>query len=131
MTSLQSSWTPTPGRELEDFLITTNRPPEVQERIRAESIGILGGCISPTTGGRNVGLVLGRVQSGKTSSFTAVSALAHDNAYKLIIIIAGTTHLLVEQTTDRLIADLRLSEPNAFLRWTVCPISDKDAANNE
>lgn len=131
MTSLQSSWTPTPGRELEDFLITTNRPPEVQERIRAESIGILGGCISPTTGGRNVGLVLGRVQSGKTSSFTAVSALAHDNAYKLIIIIAGTTHLLVEQTTDRLIADLRLSEPNAFLRWTVCPISDKDAAKSQ
>lgn len=121
-------WVPVPGSELFGFLQATGRPPTVQNRIREESLAILGGCINPASGGRNTGLILGRVQSGKTSSFTATSALAHDNGFKMVIIIAGTTHLLVDQTTERLVSDLRLHDQNAFRRWTVCPISDKDNA---
>jgi hypothetical protein len=123
-----SEWQPIPGEELADFLKTTGRPAEVCAHIQNESISILGGCINPVTGGSRTGLVLGRVQSGKTSSFTAVSALAHDNGFKLIVVIAGTTHLLVQQTSDRLAKDLRLTEPNAFRRWTMCTVSSKDAA---
>ena len=122
------TWKPASGSELEKFLEATGRPIDVCNRIRSESIGILGGCIQPGVGGRTTGLVLGRVQSGKTSSFTAVSALAHDNGFKLVIVIAGTTHLLVEQTSDRLIKDLRLNEATSYQRWTACPISDKDTA---
>ena len=51
-------------------------------------------------------LVVGYVQSGKTMSFTALSALAKDNGYRLIVYLAGTKKNLVEQTTDRLIKDL-------------------------
>lgn len=123
-----SSWQPVPGAELTGFLETIDRPIDVCNRIQVESLGILGGCIDPQDGGANTGLVLGRVQSGKTSSFTAVSALAHDNGYKLVIVIAGTTHLLVKQTSERLAKDLRLNQPNAFRRWTMCTVSSKDKA---
>lgn len=39
-------------------------------------------------------------------SFTALSALAKDNGYRLIVYLAGTKKNLVEQTTDRLRKDL-------------------------
>ncbi len=123
------NWQPkSDGAELTGFLKEIGRSADVQERIRLEAEGVLGGCIQPSKGGSNVGLVLGRVQSGKTSSFTAVSALAHDNGYKLVIVIAGTTQLLVDQTTSRLKKDLRLDGPDAFRRWTLCAVSDKTKA---
>ena len=49
------------------------------------------------------GIVLGYVQSGKTLSFTSLIALACDNNYKLVIVLAGKTNLLLSQNTDRLI----------------------------
>jgi len=122
------NWIPTPGTEIERFLGKGDRPVEVQTRIRSEAMAVLGGCIEPSSGGANAGLVLGRVQSGKTSSFTAVAALANDNGFRLIVVIAGTTHLLVEQTTERLEDDLGLTQPNAFQRWTMCVLSSRDAA---
>lgn len=122
------SWWPKHGPEVDAFLQTIGRPQSVQDRLLSESSAILGGCINPKVGGRSTGLVLGRVQSGKTSSFTAVSALAHDNGYKLVVVIAGTNHLLVDQTTERLVTDLRLLEKDAFQRWTVCRISSRDSA---
>ena len=48
------------------------------------------------------GLVVGFVQSGKTANFTGVIARAVDAGYRLIIILAGTTNLLREQTQRRL-----------------------------
>ena len=38
---------------------------------------------------KNAGLIFGYVQSGKSLSFTCVSALANDNGYKLIIVFTG------------------------------------------
>lgn len=122
------NWSPTPGPELERFLSIGNRHIDIQTRLRDEAVAVLGGCFEPLLGGANTGLVLGRVQSGKTSSFTAVSALAHDNGFKMIIVIAGTSHLLVEQTTERLEKDLGLTEQNAFHRWTMCILSSRDSA---
>jgi hypothetical protein len=48
------------------------------------------------------GLVVGFVQSGKTANFTGVIARAVDAGYRLIIVLAGTTNLLREQTQRRL-----------------------------
>jgi len=65
----------------------------------------------PSISGRSsVGLALGYVQSGKTMSFTTLAALAHDNGYRVVILVLGNTHLLVGQNTDRLLADLRITE---------------------
>jgi hypothetical protein len=72
------------------------------ERIKDEAREILSHCLSPlvTTGART-GLVIGYVQSGKTSSFMAVSAWARDNGYQLIIIVTGMSMPLFNQSADR------------------------------
>lgn len=55
---------------------------------------------------RRQGLVVGRVQSGKTSNFMGVIAKAGDAGYRIIIVLAGTTNTLRYQTQDRLQKDL-------------------------
>lgn len=52
------------------------------------------------------GLVVGYVQSGKTTNFTAVIAKAIDAGYRLIIVLSGMTNLLRNQTQRRLDMDL-------------------------
>jgi hypothetical protein len=64
-------------------------------------------CSGPLRGpGRVTGLALGKVQSGKTLSYTVVTALAADNGYKATVVLAGTKKPLLEQTSDRLRRDL-------------------------
>lgn len=52
------------------------------------------------------GLIVGYVQSGKTTNFTGVIAKAIDAGYRLIIVLSGTTNLLRNQTQRRLDMDL-------------------------
>lgn len=47
------------------------------------------------------GLVLGNVQSGKTTNFLSLAAKAVDNKYRLVVILSGTTNSLREQTQSR------------------------------
>lgn len=56
------------------------------------------------------GLVLGYVQSGKTTNFISVIAKAADLGYKMIIVLTGTTDNLRRQTQARV--DEYLSVPN-------------------
>ena len=58
-----------------------------------------------------VHLALGYVQSGKTMSFTGLTALALDNNYKMVVYLAGVTNNLLEQTADRLQKDLIKEHP--------------------
>lgn len=51
-------------------------------------------------------LAVGYVQSGKTMSFTGVTALAKDNGYRIVIYLAGTKNNLLDQTQKRLRKDL-------------------------
>jgi Z1 domain len=52
------------------------------------------------------GLVVGHVQSGKTTNFTAVIAKAIDEGYRLIIVFTGTIDILRAQTQRRLDMEL-------------------------
>lgn len=52
------------------------------------------------------GLVVGRVQSGKTANFTGVIAKAIDAGYRLVIVLTGTLELLRSQTQRRLDMEL-------------------------
>jgi len=87
---------------------------EVEERnnLLNSSKEILKNCINPSIQpGKHkyndtTGLVLGYVQSGKTLSFTTVMALARDNNYRIAVLIAGRTNLLLQQNTDRLRDDI-------------------------
>jgi hypothetical protein len=48
------------------------------------------------------GLVLGYVQSGKTTNFMALAAKAADAGYKLIVVLSGVTDILRDQTQARI-----------------------------
>lgn len=54
---------------------------------------------------QETGLVVGKIQSGKTMSFEALTGLARDNGVPLIIILAGVSNILTDQTYERLIKD--------------------------
>src|SRR2546428_5189864 len=68
---------------------------------------VLAQCPDPTSvEGQRTGLALGKVQSGKTLSYTALVALAIDNGFRETIVLAGTKNPLLEQTYARLVHDL-------------------------
>ena len=84
---------------------------EQLQRVVTEAKTILGRCVNPSgEPSVSTGLVVGYVQSGKTLSFTTLTALAHDNGFGLIIIIAGTKNNLINQTLSRLSDDLNIKE---------------------
>lgn len=54
----------------------------------------------PTTA-QNPGILLGKIQSGKTKTFLGIIALAFDNAYDLAVILTKPTTALARQTCKR------------------------------
>ncbi|SEL58477.1 Z1 domain-containing protein [Streptacidiphilus jiangxiensis] len=69
------------------------------------------------------GLVVGFVQSGKTTNFTSVIAKAADRKYKLFIVLAGIHNGLRRQTQARLIQ--QLVDPNPTM-WSQITGLDAD-----
>jgi hypothetical protein len=69
--------------------------------------------------GHDVSLALGYVQSGKTTAMSALTALAADQGYKLVIAILGNTLLLQGQNRSRLEEYLGVDERNYF--WQSIP----------
>lgn len=109
-------WSPEAGAETLDFLNTV--VPEIsRDTVRDSAISILARSVPPTEAGQETGLVVGYVQSGKTMSFETVAALARDNAFQIVIVVAGTANPLLEQSTGRLRRDLRLDDPDRARRW--------------
>ncbi|MFB8175160.1 Z1 domain-containing protein [Streptomyces sp. NPDC055966] len=74
------------------------------------------------------GLVVGYVQSGKTTNFTSVMAKAADRGYKLFIVLAGIHNGLRRQTQARLVQ--QLVEPNPSL-WSQLTGLDRDFTPQE
>jgi hypothetical protein len=54
------------------------------------------------------GMLLGKVQSGKTRTFISVMALALDNGYDIAIVLSKNSKALIEQTAKRLRAEFRI-----------------------
>lgn len=67
---------------------------------------------------RTRGLVVGYVQSGKTTNFTAVMAKAADRGYKLFIVLSGIHNTLRRQTQTRLAGDLVHANPGKWYEVT-------------
>jgi hypothetical protein len=67
----------------------------------------------------NCQLVVGEVQSGKTMSFTSLMALAHDNGFPIVVVLAGTKDQLLKQTADRLKKDLRADGNGGPNAWNI------------
>ena len=65
---------------------------------------ILARCANPKTTAlteKKKGLVVGDVQSGKTANYLGLINMAYDYGYRIVILLAGTTNSLREQTQKR------------------------------
>ncbi|MEP6672342.1 MAG: Z1 domain-containing protein [Chthoniobacter sp.] len=112
-------WCPVVGEQLKQTLEAKNLPAAEREIIERQTAALLAKCVPPSLGeGRDTGLALGYVQSGKTLSFTCVAALARDNLFPLVIVITGTSVPLFQQSVRRLRLDLGIDNPGSHeWRW--------------
>lgn len=125
-----SKWQPYQGEEIEElikFKGFTNLDGSINdtgESVIDATFKILEMCGDPNQAINNeTGLVIGYVQSGKTLSFTSVAALAKDNNFQLIIIIAGISNPLSNQTYLRMKKDLR-EEIRFDRKWLIINEAD-------
>jgi hypothetical protein len=95
-----------------------------KERQIAKALEVLS-CCNPSheaMGVKRTGLVVGKVQSGKTTSFALLAAAAADNDYKLIINLLGTNNNLFEHNlTD--VQKILGSESNS--NWEIRKINSQ------
>jgi hypothetical protein len=56
----------------------------------------------------NPGMLLGRVQSGKTRTFISIIALAFDNSFDVAIVLTKNSKALIEQTAKRLNTEFKM-----------------------
>jgi hypothetical protein len=79
---------------------------------------ILDKCVNPKQKGSwdRRGMVVGHVQSGKTSNYVGLINKATDAGYKLIIVIAGTISSLRRQTQKRIDEGFIGRDSSAYLR---------------
>jgi hypothetical protein len=123
-------WRPVQGESFTG-LLTANQSlsPDEKERLVVETTKILSDCVNPAgSADTNTGLVIGYVQSGKTLSFTGLTALARDNKFQLVILLAGTTNNLVEQSFDRIRTDLEIDTNR---QWKLFTTREKGFQNDE
>jgi hypothetical protein len=105
---MEQTWQPQAGRLIEKLLAEQALDESSKDALRTSALRTLGRCGDPRVAGdhRGTHLVVGEVQSGKTLAFTTLMALARDNGFRIVIILAGTKTNLLEQTVERLKRDL-------------------------
>lgn len=88
------------GMKKEDESMTD----DVVNNVFLNASSILNQCPNPNNNNefKKTGIVIGKVQSGKTSNFIALLALAFDNGYNLAIVIGGNTTELLTQNVNRI-----------------------------
>ena len=86
------------------YLETGALPAHVLATLDHDTDEVLDQCgdpLAPVAGARR-GMVMGHVQSGKTTNYSALICKAADAGYKVIILLAGITNSLRAQTQERL-----------------------------
>ena len=108
------------GGEFEEFLRRQNLEEESETRLVEISKKILNRTnLLDNNLSSNCQLVVGEVQSGKTMSFTALIALAHENGFPVVVVLAGTKNQLLLQTAARLTTDLRADGNGGANPWVM------------
>jgi len=128
--SSNGNWIPEYGEETEKLLDNVfGSDTEAKEKVKDETYQIMKLCGNPgAKTNSDTGLVFGYVQSGKTLSFTALTALARDNNYQIVIVLAGISTNLVNQSFNRLQNDLGVNQ--GFHRKWVMLNNPKDPSKN-
>lgn len=82
-----------------------NLPKSVRDRIGERADTVMNYLFDPLNDSgseKKYGMVIGSVQSGKTANYTALVCKAADAGFKIIIVIAGSTSILRQQTQIRI-----------------------------
>lgn len=100
-----------------------------RDKIFSTSAKILSQCPNPNQPtGSKTGLVIGKVQSGKTSQFISLISLGIDNGYRIVIIFGGRTNALLGQNDGRLAEylemDKRPDQVSPFINPTIADRSE-------
>ena len=87
-------------------MVEDGMPEDATDNIVENGVRILGQCPNPNIKGKEfkTGIIIGKVQSGKTSNFISTLALAFDNGYKIAVVLGGNKLNLTQQNTDRIIS---------------------------
>ena len=88
---------------------------EGKDIVIEEAMKILSHCVAPGKNENITNIAVGYVQSGKTLSFTTLTALAADNGYRMVIYLTGTKNNLQNQTAERLQKDLKVDEDDVYI----------------
>ncbi|MDP4095781.1 hypothetical protein OIN60_03125 [Paenibacillus sp. P96] len=91
-------------KKMTDQLVKDGIRLDAVDKIFQNSINILSNCPNPMdeTPNSKTGIVIGKVQSGKTSNFISLMALAFDNNYDIIVVLGGTKKILLGQNVTRI-----------------------------
>tara|TARA_B100000212_G_scaffold229780_1_gene174571 strand:+ start:2950 stop:5301 length:2352 start_codon:yes stop_codon:yes gene_type:complete len=92
--------------------IKSSIPASSQDRLEEETFKIF----DRINFDKETGLVVGYIQSGKTLSFEALTALGRDNDVGVTIILAGISTILTDQTFKRIKKDFK---PEENLSWVL------------
>jgi len=90
--------------KIADQLMADDIPQDAVDTIFGNAVDILSQCPNPNDPSPNskTGIIIGKVQSGKTSNFIALTALSFDNGYAVNIILGGTKNNLLDQNVQRI-----------------------------
>ena len=117
-TRVQQENSPVIGESCENYLDSLKAfNPKELNTLRDESLNIY----SSFNFNNDTALVVGRIQSGKTTSFVNLSAIAYDNNIPLVIIIAGVSKTLTSQTFEE---TQKLADSNFWSSILVSSTSD-------
>ena len=91
-------------KSVEKRMLVDNMTEGAIDSIFNNATRILGHCPNPNIREEvaETGIVIGKVQSGKTSNFISVLALAFDNGYDIAIVLGGNTLNLLKQNASRI-----------------------------
>lgn len=87
----------------QNFIETKGYDVEMQECIQ----GTVDKLEENDTDVRNPGMLLGKIQSGKTRTFIGIIALAFDRDFEVVIVLTKGTRVLAEQTYKRLESEFK------------------------
>lgn len=92
------------SEHIKKFLSLTGIPDDGISTIYSNAAKTLSYCPNPknTSIQQETGIVIGKVQSGKTSNFISLISLAFDNGYDIAIVLGGTKKPLLKQNSDRI-----------------------------
>lgn len=115
-------------KNVEKQMVTDDMSPEAIDSVFSNAVRILSHCPNPNVQENlsETGVVIGKVQSGKTSNFISVLALAFDNGYDIAIVLGGNTNDLLKQNASRITSAFNVDSE----RLTVLKTNDNKSLIN-